>query len=176
MPGKVLEQILLEAVLRHIRDKEVIRDSQHGFTKGRSCLADPVAFCDGVTASVDGGGAVDVIYLERCKAFAMVPHHIPHSTMERCGCEGWPVEWIRIWLAGRSQRVVISGSVPGWGPVTSGVPRGSVLAPVLFSISISDRRWHSVHPQQLGWPRAERCAWYSKGEEGIPRDLDRLER
>ena len=59
---------------------------------------------------------------------------------------------------------------------TKGVPQGSGVGSGRFSISISDRRWHSVHPQQLGWPRAERCAWYSKGEEGIPGDLGRVER
>jgi len=119
VPVKTMEQVLLQDMLRHMRNNWVTRDRKHGFTKGRSCLTNLVAFCDGLIALVDKGN----IYLDFCNAFDMVPHHTLISKLERYGFEGWTIWWIRNRLEGHSQRAVGKGSLSTSRSVMCGVPR-----------------------------------------------------
>jgi len=105
IPGKVMEQLILEVIIKQVEEKKVIRSHQHGFTKGKSCLTNLIAFCDGTIGFVDEGRAVDVICLDFCKAFDMVSHNILLGKLRKCGLDEWTVRWTENWLNGRAQRL-----------------------------------------------------------------------
>ena len=90
-----MEQILLKALLRHMKNRnEMTASEQYGFTEGKSCLINLVAFYDGAIASVDRGTA-DITYRYLCKAFDAVLYGILITKSEKNGFDEWNTSWVR---------------------------------------------------------------------------------
>ena len=123
IPGKVLEQMILEAIAKHRKDKKVIGSNQQGFMKEKSCSRNPISFYDERTGLVDEGSAVDVVYLNFSKSFDNFSRNILIGKLMKHRPGKWPVRCAGKQLNCWAHRVVISITKSSWTPVTSGVPQ-----------------------------------------------------
>ena len=136
--GKLLERLVKNQMDVFIENNELMRDSQHGFRRGRSTQTNLIEFQNVTTKWNDDGECFDVVFLDFSKAFDVVCHKRLMVKLEAIGIKGKVLNWIRDWISGRKQRVVVDGNYSEWVEVLSSVIQGSVLGGILFDIFIDD--------------------------------------
>ncbi|KAF7239500.1 RNA-directed DNA polymerase from mobile element jockey [Varanus komodoensis] len=176
LEGKTMERLIIERDLVMLDREGRLAATQHGFHKNRSCQTNLAEFYGKVSRWLDGEDALDVVYLDFSKAFDKVPHDILVEKLRSFGIHQSTVRWIRAWLTDRKQKATISGESSGWWPVTSGVPQGSVLGPILFNLFINDME-EGVNSPPIKFADDTKTGAVATTEEQvlqIQKDLDRL--
>ena len=133
-----MESIIKDSITTFLEQNQITSHSQHGFTKGRSCLTNLLESLEQWTQALDNGYGVDILYLDYRKAFDSVPHQWLIHKLSTLGCQGKLLLWVESFLHSRTMRVGVRGSYTSWFDMLSGVPQGSVLGPILFLLYVNE--------------------------------------
>jgi hypothetical protein len=135
---KLLEHIIVTAITKHSHLNNILHPNQHGFRQKKSCETQLLEFAHEAANTLKEGKQMDVLVMDFSKAFDKVGHERLCHKLALHGVRGRTLSWIRAFLTGRTQEVVVEGKHSDRAEVISGVPQGSVLGPCLFLHYIND--------------------------------------
>lgn len=138
IPSKILEKAVNTEFQEYLKVNKILTERQFGFRPNHSCETALLCMVDLWAQNVDKGNLNGVAYIDMRKAFDAVNHSTLLMKLKNVGCTDRAIKWFRSYLGGRSQFVSIKGKKSSTRTINYGVPQGSVLAPLLFSIFIND--------------------------------------
>ena len=134
--SKLFESVLHSQIYFQI--KSLLGNSQHGFTKGRSTLTNLTCMSQDIAQTLDRRSQLDVVYADLTKAFDRVNHQLLVNKLSTFGFSNKLTDLFESYLMDRRNHVVINGYMSDCYITLSGVPQGSTLGPLLFSMYIKD--------------------------------------
>ena len=135
---KILESTILDNIIKHMTKNNLFSPRQFCFITGRSATLQLLRVLNIWTEILDQGGSLGIIYYDFMKAFDKVPHKRLFLKTNKYGITGNILGWIKSFLSDRTQCIKIKNSISKSARVTSGIPQGSALGPILFVLYIND--------------------------------------
>ena len=176
VPCKLLEHIVCSNIMAHPDECKLLSDRQDAVRKRHSCETVVTTVINDWAKILDNGGQVDTFILDFEKAFDTPPHELLKSKLFGCGKGEKTLKWIESFLWYRQPRVVVNGAKLYWAPVLSGVPQGTILGPLLFSLYINDISTDNDSETRLF---ADDCVCYrdiktTEDTSKLQKDIDQL--
>lgn len=140
--SKILERVLESQIKNFVSSFNLLPDTQSGFRSGHSCTTALLCVTDDILQATDQGLVTVLVLLDYSKAFDTVNHTKLLSILSDKGFSQNAVQLLGDFLSGRSQRVKINSKTSGPLYLQQGVPQGSILSPILFSLYTSSFMGH----------------------------------
>ena len=136
LPGKVMERLIHKRLLEIILNTNILSCNQYGFIPGRSTSQAVFRFFKDLSTAMNMGNLLGVLFVDLSKAFDSIHHGRLLNKLSMLGLDVCAVNWLKTYLT-RTQTTLFNGRMSGKLQVSSGVPQGSVLGPLLFTLYIN---------------------------------------